>query len=132
MPQGDFKEDLSLEEVRPAACRAAPPCSTAVHESLQHAWAPCMASCGVWPRGLGEAPGICIPHLDASILPPGRPPLLPAPQAIKLVVKVLSKTMDSTTLSPEKVELATLSRDEDAGQVGTGLHSLGSICGSPG
>lgn len=42
---------------------------------------------------------------------------LPLAQAIKLVVKVLSKTMDSTTLSPDKVELATLSRDEDAGQV---------------
>ena len=36
---------------------------------------------------------------------------------MKLVIKVLSKTMDSTTLSPEKVELATLSRDEDAGKV---------------
>lgn len=47
------------------------------------------------------------------------PKLLPAPphgrpcvQAVKLVIKVLSKTMDSTTLSPEKVELSTLSRDE--------------------
>ncbi len=44
-------------------------------------------------------------------------------QAIKLVVKVLSKTMDSTTLSPDKVELATLSRDEDAGQVGMGVDT---------
>lgn len=46
-------------------------------------------------------------------------------QARKLVIKVLSKTMDSTTLSPEKVELATLARDEEAGRVsgalGTGL-----------
>jgi 20S proteasome subunit alpha 3 len=30
--------------------------------------------------------------------------------AVKLVIKVLSKTMDSTTLSPDKVELSTLSR----------------------
>jgi 20S proteasome subunit alpha 3 len=32
--------------------------------------------------------------------------------AIRLVIKVLSKTMDSTTLSPEKVELAILSKDD--------------------
>ncbi|KAI3425062.1 hypothetical protein D9Q98_008439 [Chlorella vulgaris] len=38
-------------------------------------------------------------------------------EAIKLVVKVLSKTMDSTTLSPEKVELCTLSRDEATGKI---------------
>lgn len=38
-------------------------------------------------------------------------------EAVKLVIKVLSKTMDSTTLSPEKVELATLSRDEAADKV---------------
>ena len=37
--------------------------------------------------------------------------------AIKLVIKVLSKTMDSTTLSPEKVELATLSKDAETGAV---------------
>ena len=63
---------------------------------------------------------------DRLLCPPPPPPLpshpplplpLPLAQAIKLVVKVLSKTMDSTTLSPDKVELATLSRDEDAGQV---------------
>lgn len=35
-------------------------------------------------------------------------------EAVRLVIKVLSKTMDSTTLSPEKVELATLSRDDAA------------------
>jgi len=29
-------------------------------------------------------------------------------------IKVLSKTMDSTTLSPEKAEFATLSRVDDA------------------
>jgi 20S proteasome subunit alpha 3 len=38
-------------------------------------------------------------------------------EAVRLVVKVLSKTMDSTTLSPEKVELATLSRDAATGEV---------------
>ncbi|CAK0782505.1 protein with putative role during mitosis [Coccomyxa viridis] len=38
-------------------------------------------------------------------------------KAIKLVIKVLSKTMDSTTLSPEKVELATLTRNTDTGEV---------------
>ena len=32
-------------------------------------------------------------------------------QATKLVIKVLSKTMDSTTLSPEKVEISTLTSD---------------------
>ena len=37
--------------------------------------------------------------------------------AQRLVIKVLSKTMDSTTLSPEKVELATLSRNEATGAV---------------
>ena len=34
-------------------------------------------------------------------------------QATKLVIKVLSKTMDSTTLSPEKVEISTLTSDGD-------------------
>lgn len=34
-------------------------------------------------------------------------------EGIRLVIKVLSKTMDSTTLSPEKVELSTLSRDAE-------------------
>lgn len=54
---------------------------------------------------------------------------LPSPplpyQAIKLVIKVLSKTMDSTTLSPEKVELATLARDEEEGKVGAGSGGKG-------
>ncbi|EIE20105.1 20S proteasome alpha subunit C [Coccomyxa subellipsoidea C-169] len=36
--------------------------------------------------------------------------------AIKLVTKILSKTMDSTSLSPEKVELATISKNA-AGEV---------------
>lgn len=34
-------------------------------------------------------------------------------QAMKLVLKVLSKTMDSTTLSPEKVEISTLTMEGD-------------------
>ncbi|KAK9785182.1 hypothetical protein WJX73_000577 [Symbiochloris irregularis] len=37
--------------------------------------------------------------------------------AVKLVIKVLNKTMDSTTLSPDKVELATITRNEDKDQV---------------
>ena len=37
--------------------------------------------------------------------------------AVRLVLKVLSKTMDSTTLSPEKVELSTVSRDPETGTV---------------
>ena len=37
--------------------------------------------------------------------------------AQKLALKVLSKTMDSTTLSSEKLELAILSRDEASGKV---------------
>ena len=37
--------------------------------------------------------------------------------AQKLALKVLSKTMDSTTLSSEKLELAILSRDEALGKV---------------
>ena len=35
----------------------------------------------------------------------------------KRCLQVLSKTMDSTTLSPEKVELATLTRNTDTGEV---------------
>ncbi|KAI8101755.1 hypothetical protein M9434_006821 [Picochlorum sp. BPE23] len=34
-------------------------------------------------------------------------------QAMKLVIKVLSKTMDSTTLSPEKVEISTLTMQNE-------------------
>ena len=41
---------------------------------------------------------------------------LDAAAAVKLAVKVLSKAMDSTALSPDKVELATLTRDA-AGRV---------------
>jgi 20S proteasome subunit alpha 3 len=37
--------------------------------------------------------------------------------ALKLIIKVLSKSMDSTTLTPEKVELATVTRNEQTGQV---------------
>lgn len=38
-------------------------------------------------------------------------------EAVKLIIKVLSKTMDSTTLSPEKIELSTVRRDEDNDEV---------------
>lgn len=38
-------------------------------------------------------------------------------EAVRLVLKVMGKTMDSTALTPEKVELATLSRDEATGLV---------------
>lgn len=38
-------------------------------------------------------------------------------EAVRLVVKVMSKTMDSTTLTPDKVELATMSQDETSGQL---------------
>jgi 20S proteasome alpha/beta subunit len=54
-------------------------------------------------------------HPPTPSCPP--PSFTPPSQAVKLVVKVLSKTMDSTTLSPEKVELATLSRAQDTGKV---------------
>ncbi|KAK9829292.1 hypothetical protein WJX72_004984 [[Myrmecia] bisecta] len=37
--------------------------------------------------------------------------------AVKLIVKVLSKTMDSTTLTPDKVELSTIMRNEETGRV---------------
>lgn len=34
-----------------------------------------------------------------------------------LHAQVLSKTMDSTSLTPEKVELATISKDAETGEV---------------
>lgn len=34
------------------------------------------------------------------------------------MVQVLSRTLDSTALTPEKVELATITRDPDTGAVG--------------
>lgn len=34
------------------------------------------------------------------------------------LVQVLNKTMDSTTLSPDKVELATIARSEEHEKVG--------------
>lgn len=40
------------------------------------------------------------------------PPFSRSLQAVKLVIKVMSKTMDSTNLTPDKVELATLSIDD--------------------
>lgn len=38
-------------------------------------------------------------------------------EAVKLSIKVLSKTMDSTSLSTDKVEVAVISRDEATNQV---------------
>jgi len=35
--------------------------------------------------------------------------------AVKLVIKVLAKTLDSTQLTPDKLEVATISRDESMG-----------------
>mmetsp|Transcript_8728 Transcript_8728/g.26230 ORF Transcript_8728/g.26230 Transcript_8728/m.26230 type:complete len:254 (-) Transcript_8728:102-863(-) len=37
--------------------------------------------------------------------------------ALELVIKVLSRTMDSTTLSPDKLELSTLSLNEDKTEI---------------
>ena len=58
-----------------------------------------------------------LPTLPPSLPCLPRAPAPAAPQAVKLVIKVLSKTMDSTSLSSDKVELATLSRDEADGKV---------------
>ena len=41
-----------------------------------------------------------------------------------LWLQVLSKTMDSTTLSPEKVELATVTRNESTGEVSQSLLEI--------
>uniref|UniRef100_A0A061QSZ7 Proteasome subunit alpha type n=1 Tax=Tetraselmis sp. GSL018 TaxID=582737 RepID=A0A061QSZ7_9CHLO len=38
-------------------------------------------------------------------------------EAVKLVIRVLSKSMDSASLSPDKIELSTLSRNEEEGRV---------------
>ncbi len=61
------------------------------------------------------------------MLPRSRHALIPACfysflsplKALPLVIKVLAKTMD-TSLSPDKVELATLTRDAATGKVGRG------------
>lgn len=37
-------------------------------------------------------------------------------EAVKLILKVLTKTMDSTSLTADKVELSTLTRDEQRGK----------------
>jgi len=37
--------------------------------------------------------------------------------AVKMILKVMTKTMDSTSLTAEKIELATLTRDETRGKV---------------
>jgi len=41
-------------------------------------------------------------------------------EAVELATRVLSKSMDSS-LSPEKVEMCTLSRNEETKKVGTGV-----------
>ena len=102
--QGDYSEELTLEEVgaggpgapvRAARCGCCSPAARLLPPPAEG----CRRSVGA-----SRQP----PPVLLSIVAPG--------QAIKLVVKVLSKTMDSTTLSPDKVELATLSRDEAAGK----------------
>lgn len=47
----------------------------------------------------------------------GNKPGMNREEALQLGLKVLSKTMDSTTLTPEKLELALLTRDEASGAV---------------
>ena len=76
------------------------------------------ASCG-GPPPARVHPLPSIPDLSSPLTCPA-PCLGAALQAVKLVIKVLSKTMDSTSLSPDKVELATLSRDEADGKVRRG------------
>ena len=39
-------------------------------------------------------------------------------QSIDDCLQVLSKTMDSTTLSPDKIELSTIRKDEENDEVG--------------
>lgn len=56
-----------------------------------------------------------------TLLPILPPPL--APQAVPLIMKVLSKSMDSS-LTTDKVELATVTRDEATGQVCTPANYL--------
>lgn len=95
------------------------PHSTPPH--LPYATATLLPAVGVGTKGDAHAPTTTYHHPTQPPSPPTTQPTTSPPhpgQAIKLVVKVLSKTMDSTTLSPDKVELATLSRDEDAGKVG--------------
>ena len=38
-------------------------------------------------------------------------------EALDLAIKVLSKTLDMTKLTPEKIELATLTRENDKTQI---------------
>lgn len=38
-------------------------------------------------------------------------------EGVKLIIKVLSKTMDSTALTPDKVELSTISKDSESGKI---------------
>ncbi len=54
---------------------------------------------------------------------------LPLSDAIRFIIKVLSKSMD-TSLAPDKVELATVTRDEASGKVGWARS--GAACGGRG
>lgn len=58
----------------------------------------------------------CLVHTLLPSIARREPPPPRFLQAVKLVIKVMSKTMDSTNLTPDKVELATLSTD-DKGQL---------------
>lgn len=126
--QGDFPEEggLSLEEVRGArcGCEGVPVRGWQMGRGMARQGRSgrviaLVGSIADWRRAGGQRP--CATTL-LSTVPMHHPPthlhnLRALRQAMKLVIKVLSKTMDSTTLSPEKVELATLSRDEAAGKV---------------
>jgi 20S proteasome subunit alpha 3 len=59
-----------------------------------------------------KATAIGANHASAtSILQSDYKETLTLQEATKIVIKVLSKTMDSTTLAPEKVEMATIYKD---------------------
>ncbi len=71
-----------------------------------------------------DTPPCTIPSLTPAFLTPTPPKKTKEykddctlDDALKLAVKVLSKSMDSTTLTVDKVELATVTRDADTGAV---------------
>lgn len=113
MLQGDFKEEISLEEVRGVRGGA----GSGPHQPCIEAAQRCTLLALLLFGGHRQAEEVLPGHELSSKTTPPRRPTLSRPQATKLVVKVLSKTMDSAALSPDKVELATLSRDEAAGKV---------------
>ncbi len=58
---------------------------------------------------------------------------MPLAEAIPFIIKVLAKSMD-TSLSPDKVELATVTREPDSGKVGWvgwGIVVVGEAAGPP-